>query len=178
MTTNEVAVISGKSPSLINKVRAGETKGLSTETVNKIKFLLALEVNYLDALFAKPDFSDICSEVLNKASERSHKNMVEIVRFTNKCLRRHRSLVAEENHDSLEAEEMKASDIMGIYLADTKTLFKNDLFPEFCTLAIKLIKDEKLRAYADFLMDISEMLRALDKKKSRKKESDENGKAE
>lgn len=161
MTSKEIQIITGLSPSYINKVRTGKIDGLNQLTVNHVTFLLELEVNYLDALFCRTEFSKVCTTVLEKATRRDHKNIVNIVRLANKCLRRHRTLLKEKNN---EIGDDNAQELMGIYLADSKKLIQDELFCQMCSIAISISKNIKLRTFCDFLLDISELLKTLNKK--------------
>ncbi len=164
MTVKEVSIITGLSNSYINKVRQDKTEGMSFETVNRVKFLLNLEVGYLEALFARPEFADICQLVLQKGTERLDKNIVNVIRFTNKCLRKHRTVLDSIADKPFDPDNFDYRDIMGIYMADAKAMFKNPLFCNMCSLAIRLDKSQNIRAFADLLLDIYDMLNDLDKK--------------
>lgn len=171
MTSKEIHYLTGLSVSLINKVRSGNTKGLSEATVNRVNFLLPLEVNYFDALFARADFGDICLKVIKTCTKRDHKNIANIIRFADKCYRRHNSLRQEYKIPGITDDDFNAAELMGIYLAEVKVMFKDPLFYELMTVALeKITKDFELRCYASFLLDISDMLNDLHKKQKEESE--------
>jgi len=164
MTVNEVTIITGLSKSYINKVRQDRTEGMNPDTVNRVKFLLNLEVGYFEALFARPEFASICELVIEKGTKRLDRNIVNVIRFTNKCLRKHRTTLDSLAEKHFDPDNFDYRDIMGIYMADAKAMFKNPLFYNMCSLAIELDKSQIIRTFADLLLDIYDMLNDLDKK--------------
>lgn len=164
MTAKEVSIMTGLSVSYINKVRQEKTEGMSSDTVNRVKFLLALEVSYFEALFARVEFASICQLVIEKGTDRHSKNIVNVIRFSNKCLRKHRTVLDSICEKPFDPENFDYRDIMGIYMADARAMFKNPIFYEMCSLAMRLCKDQTIRVFTDLLLDIYDMLNELDKK--------------
>jgi hypothetical protein len=153
MTFREIRIITGFSESTIAKISSGNTEGFDQATITLIKFYLQFENNYLKLLFAKPEFACICEDVIEKSTKRDHKSIVKIIRFANKCLRRHRTLL---NGECTIHSEVDIKNLFESYFKDCEALIRDEYFIPMCEIG--MLKDPGIRPYADHLIDIAEML--------------------
>jgi len=166
MTTEQVCYLYKCSKSLVNKVRSNNLDGISTATVNTVRWLLKLDVDFLKALFTRAEFGDMVRLVVARANRRHHKNIYEIIRFADKCMRRHKTFRDEFAVRGITDDDFSAAELMGIYLGDAKELIANELFQPMCDVALELsVKDQELRSFIAYLYDVSGMFIKLSNKK-------------
>lgn len=166
MTVEQIKVIYGASKSTIDKVRSGNTKGLSKDTINQITFLLNLDVDFVKGLFLRAEFADMVSLVLSKCQKKHHKSSADIIRLADKCLRRHNTLRKEFVVKHITDDDFTRGELLGIYMADASTLIKDEYFRPMCDVALELsAKDQDLRSFVAFIYDMSGLFLKLDKKK-------------
>lgn len=171
MTVEQVSYLYGIGKTTVYKVQSGHTEGLSERTVNEIRFLLNIEVDYIKATFMRADFADMVSLVLTKGTKRHNKRINEIIRLADKCLRRHNTLRKDFVVKHITDDDFVKGEIMGIYYGDAVDLIKDELFMPLCDVATELaVKDSSLRSFICFAHSMSEMFINLDRKKRKDNE--------
>lgn len=166
MDRTDIIILTGLSPTTINKISGGKTDGFSEETINQVKHLLTFKQNYTDALFSKCEFSDICNTILHESNRKDSKNIVHIIRLAHKCLRRHRTLIREHEHQTIHYNGLNIKEMFGPYYKDTKQLILDRYFVEMVDIAIK--RNHTIREFADLLLDINDILASLKDKRGDK----------
>lgn len=159
MDKTDIAILTGLARSSITKILSGHGNGYCSETINHIKNLKNIKINYTDLLFSKPEFKFICQTIIDESSPRDSKNIVKVIRFANKCFRRHKTLLKEIDETNTTSKELNIKETFGPYYEDTKLLIMNELFIEMCEIAIK--KNHQIREFADLLLDVVEILNSF-----------------
>lgn len=173
MTVEQINLLYKFSTSTIYKVNNGNTQGLKEDTINVIKFLLNLDVDYVKALFMRVEFADMISLVLARATKRHHKESAHIIRLADKCLRRHNTLKKDFVVRHITDDDFSKGELLGIYYADAKQLLMDEYFQPLCDVATELaVKDRDLRSFIAFMYDVSGMFIKIDANKKKELPSD------
>lgn len=127
-----------------------------------VKFLLAVDTDYFEGLFATNDFRNICELVINKAGRKDCRELEQLKRFANKCLRRHKTAIRNLN-DAGFNDPITLEMIMDTFYKDVREMMQDPFFQTLCLTAICKSKEPQQVKFADLMLDVSEMLGNLNR---------------